>query len=135
MLSFQVYKILHVVSLLGVFMCLGALVVHRMNGGDRAFPARKWVMVSFAVFMMLALTGGFGGLARLGTGMQPWVYAKLALWLLVARPAAAQNYGHQGLCLGDLFYWNAEFVRISRFSRFFSSEAADTTFKNHGFDL
>ena len=83
MLSYQVYKILHLVSLFGVFMCLGALIVHRMNGGDKDFPARKWVMMSFGIFMFLVLTGGFGLLARIGVGMQPWVYAKMVLWLLV----------------------------------------------------
>ena len=83
MLSYQVYKILHLVSLFGVFMSLGALVIHRMNGGDRDFPARKWVNISFGVFMFLALTGGFGLLARIEVGMQPWVYAKMLLWLVL----------------------------------------------------
>ncbi len=83
MLSYQVYKILHLVSLFGVFMCLGSLVVHRMNGGDKEFPARKWVMLSFVVFMFLALIGGFGLLARLEIGMPVWVFAKFTLWFVV----------------------------------------------------
>jgi len=83
MLSYQVYKILHLVSLFGVFMCLGSLIVHRMNGGDKEFPARRWVMLSFAVFMFLALIGGFGLLARLEIGMPVWVFAKFALWFVV----------------------------------------------------
>ncbi len=83
MLSYQIYKILHLVSLFGVVMCLGSLIVQRMNGGDKEFPARRWVMVSFVVFMFLALIGGFGLLARLGIGMPGWVFAKLTLWLVV----------------------------------------------------
>ncbi len=83
MVSYQIYKILHLVSLFGIFMCLGALVIHRMNGGEQEFPARKWVMMSFGVFMFLALTGGFGLMARLGAGMQPWIYAKMVLWLTI----------------------------------------------------
>ncbi len=83
MLSYQIYKILHLVSLFGVFMCLGSLIVQRMNGGDKEFPARRWVMLSFVVFMFLALIGGFGLLARLGIGMPGWVFAKFTLWLVV----------------------------------------------------
>ena len=83
MLSYEVYKILHLVSLFGVFMCLGALVIHRMNGGEKDFPARKWVMISFGTFMLLALTGGFGLMARLNVGMPTWIFAKLGLWSLV----------------------------------------------------
>ncbi len=83
MLSYQVYKILHLVSLFGVFMCLGALVIHHMNGGARDFPARRWLMSSFAIFMFLALVGGFGLMARLGGGMQAWIYTKITLWLVI----------------------------------------------------
>ncbi len=83
MLSYQIYKILHLVSLFGVFMCLGALVIHGMNGGGKDFAARKWVMISFGVFMVLALTGGFGLLARMEIGMPPWIFGKLVLWLAV----------------------------------------------------
>ena len=64
-------------------MSLGALIVNRMNGGEKDFPARKWVMVSFATFMILAIIAGFGAVARLETGIEPWVFAKLVLWLLV----------------------------------------------------
>ncbi|MCH7491225.1 MAG: hypothetical protein IID05_11090 [Gemmatimonadetes bacterium] len=83
MLSYQVYKILHLVSLFGVFMCLGALVIHHMNGGAKHFPARMWLVLSFAIFMFLAFVGGFGLMARLGSGMQTWIYAKIALWLVI----------------------------------------------------
>ncbi len=83
MLSYQVYKILHLVSLFGVFMFLGSLDVHRMNGGDKEFPARRWVMLSFGVFMFLAIVGGFGLLARLEIGMPVWVFARFTLWLVV----------------------------------------------------
>ncbi len=83
MLSYQIYKILHLVSLFGVFMCLGALVIHYMNSGAKDFPARMWLMLSFATFMFLALVGGFGLMARLGGGMQTWIYVKITLWLVV----------------------------------------------------
>ncbi len=82
-LSYQIYKILHLVSLFGIFMCLGALVINGMNGGGKDFAARKWVMISFSVFMVLALVGGFGLLARLQVGMPTWIFAKLVLWLAV----------------------------------------------------
>ena len=40
-------------------------------------------MLSFVVFMFLALTGGFGLLARLEVGMPVWVFAKVTLWFVV----------------------------------------------------
>ncbi len=83
MLSYQIYKILHLVSLFGVFMCLGALVIHNMNGGGKDYPARMWLVLSFSAFMFFAFVGGFGLLARLGVGLPTWIFAKIALWLVV----------------------------------------------------
>ncbi len=83
MLSYQVYKILHLGGLFAVFMSLGALVIHGMNGGERLFDARKWVIGSFVTGMVVSIVAGFGMLARLGASMEPWVFAKLGLWLVV----------------------------------------------------
>ncbi len=64
-------------------MCLGALVIHYMNGGAKDYPARMWLVLSFSAFMFLALVAGFGLMGRLGTGMQTWITAKIVLWLVV----------------------------------------------------
>ncbi len=99
-MSYNFYKILHIVSVLGVFASLGAVSYHALNGGARA-GARGRAIVSglHGGGLLLVLVAGFGLAARLElmSGLPGWVYAKLAIWLVAGallavpyrKPAAA----------------------------------------------
>lgn len=84
MLSYGFYKVLHLVSIFSVFLALGAVTLNTINGGDKKYPFRKWVLVTHGVGSVLALVAGFGLLARLGLvgGFPGWVWAKLVIWLV-----------------------------------------------------
>lgn len=88
MLSSATYQLLHVLGFILVFMALGALSLHAMNGGTRnSNGARALVAITHGLGILLILVAGFGMLARLGAmsgGMPGWVWVKVFVWLLLA---------------------------------------------------
>lgn len=80
-MSYDVYKVLHFLGIFMVFLSLGGVTIHVLNGGTKEHGARKLLGMTHGLGLFIALLGGFGLLARLGTGMQGWVYAKLVIWL------------------------------------------------------
>ncbi len=86
-MSYEFYKILHLAAIIGVFASLGATCFHAMNGGVRAGSTGRGLVAGLhGGGILLALVAGFGLLARTGLmgGWPGWVWAKLALWLLLA---------------------------------------------------
>lgn len=83
MISYEIYKIMH---LLGVFMVLAALfgwTINYINGGHKDTPARKILMISHGVGLLFVLVAGFGLLARIHqSALQSWVLLKFCIWLI-----------------------------------------------------
>lgn len=85
-MSYEFYKILHLAAVIGVFVSLGAVCFHAMNGGNKAAATgRGLVSALHGAGLLLALVAGFGLLARTGLmgGWPGWVWAKLTLWVLL----------------------------------------------------
>ena len=83
MLSYQVYKIIHFLGLFMVVAALGGQILHAMNGGTKDHPSKKWLGINSGVGLLVLLVGGFGMLARLGSGVEFWVMVKLGLWVIL----------------------------------------------------
>lgn len=86
-MSYEAYKILHLMSIFAIFAVLGGQCVYAINGGSRATNrAGKLNAIILGVALLVAIMAGFGLLARLNltTGIPGWVWAKLIIWLLVA---------------------------------------------------
>ena len=64
-----------------VIAAVGGQILHAMNGGGKDHPSKKWLGIHSGVGLIILLIGGFGMLARLGTGIQPWLVVKIVLWL------------------------------------------------------
>jgi len=86
-MSPTVYKLIHVAGILLVFMSLGGLALHAMNGGTKETNrARGLTTATYAIGLLLILLGGFGFLGASGmlnAGMPGWAWAKLCIWLTV----------------------------------------------------
>lgn len=82
-MTYQFYKVLHLLGIFMVIATLGGMILHVANGGTRDFMLRKRVSMVHGVGLLFALIGGFGLLARLGlvNGLPGWAIAKLVLWL------------------------------------------------------
>ncbi len=87
MISYSIYKIVHLTGVMMIFLSLGGVIMHAINGGGREHLWRKPVAITHGVGLLVSLVGGFGLLARLGVvhgGLPGWVWAKLGIWLIFA---------------------------------------------------
>jgi uncharacterized membrane protein SirB2 len=74
----QVYSLMHVASAL-------LLVAATFSAFAAPAPARKRNLLILAgVLSLLMLTGGFGLMARMGYEFAPWLYIKIACWLILS---------------------------------------------------
>ena len=121
MMSYQAYKVIHLV---GIFLTLGALAGLALAAASGATKqtnaARRLIAVFHGVGLFVVLLGGFGLLARLGITHGPfpgWVWAKLGLWVLIGalvavpyrRPDLARAVFVSIPLLGGLAAWLAIF--------------------------
>ncbi len=85
MISYAVYKVMHLVGVLMVFLALGGVVTNAVVDGRKHVGWRRSIAITHGVGMLLSLVGGFGLLARLGLvqGLPGWVWVKLAIWLFL----------------------------------------------------
>jgi hypothetical protein len=87
MISYQIYKILHLTGIFMIVISLGGMAVAAINGGVKNHPFRKQLAWTHGIGMVLALVAGFGLLARLGLqhgeGLPVWVIAKLVIWFVL----------------------------------------------------
>jgi hypothetical protein len=88
-MSYEIYKIIHLLGLTLVVLSLGGIAMHSINGGTKGTNVfKKGAMITHGVGLLLLLVAGFGMLARLGIHSFPlWVVAKLVIWLLLGAAA------------------------------------------------
>lgn len=89
MISYGVYKFLHLAAILALFLAVGGATVHAANRGLRSENAARGVLAALhGVSLLLILVGGFGMLARLGIKhdwlFPLWLWGKLVIWSLFA---------------------------------------------------
>ena len=85
-MSYGFYKVLHLISIMAVYLALGAMIFHMMSGGSKMFAKKKFLMITHGVALFFILLAGFGLLARLQIAQMPWplwVWLKLAVWLVL----------------------------------------------------
>jgi hypothetical protein len=89
-MSYEVYKIIHLLGLSMVVMSLGGIILHSINGGSKGSNNfRKGAMITHGVGLFLLLVAGFGMLVKLGIhGVPSWIGGKLIIWLLLGAFAA-----------------------------------------------
>lgn len=100
-MSYEFYKLLHILGAFTVLMALGGMTLHLANGGTRDFTNRKWLAMIHGVGLALSLVAGFGLLARIAhePGLPSWVIGKLVIWLILGGAPA-------------LFYRKRQFAKL-----------------------
>lgn len=85
MISYEIYKFIHLVGLTITVFSLGAMALQMALQRSADFKYRKLIASGHGIGALLLLLGGFGMLARLGIvqNMPTWVYIKIAIWLVV----------------------------------------------------
>lgn len=81
MLSYTLYKVIHVFGILLVFTALGGFAARALGAGNER--SRKLAGMTHGIGLLIVLISGFGLLAKLGVGFPLWVWLKLTIWLLI----------------------------------------------------
>lgn len=78
MISYNVYKLLHLMGIFALFLSLGVASVTQKS-------QTRWASAVHGTALLVILVGGFGLLARLGmtSGLPGWALGKVAIWLLM----------------------------------------------------
>ena len=81
-MSYEFYKVLHLVGVIMVIASLSAMIIGAWIQGSKQFPQRKMLATTHGIGLLVSLIAGFGTLVRLGiTSPWPtWVYGKLLIW-------------------------------------------------------
>lgn len=87
-MSYVVYKLIHLLGIFALMVGLAGMAAHAATGRSKTDnPSYRSLQVLHGLGALIALTGGFGLLARIGAaqGMQfpGWVWAKILLWILL----------------------------------------------------
>jgi hypothetical protein len=89
-MSFEFYKLLHVVSVIVVLFALGGLTAATKAVASSNGSKQKIFSILHGIGLAVILVSGFGMLARLGlVGEMPdWVKLKIGAWLVIGSFAA-----------------------------------------------
>lgn len=96
-MSYEFYKVIHLVSIVFLFSGLMVLLSAKMISNTIPKNIRMLGFISHGIGILLILVSGFGLLARLQI-MSPfpiWAYAKIAIWLLLALAASVLKRRNQ----------------------------------------
>lgn len=105
-MSYEFYKVLHIVSILLVFTSLAGTLTATMVSDPLQKTLRLPLAILHGVGITTLLVSGFGLAARLGLvqGLPIWVWVKIAIWLVMgASIALAKRKAKWGLPL--LYAW------------------------------
>ncbi|EMJ99540.1 hypothetical protein AB3N61_17540 [Leptospira sp. WS58.C1] len=83
MISYPVYKLIHILGILFLFSAYGGLALHVISGGTKENAPKKLIASAHGIGMTFILIGGIGMLERIGllTSFQGWIIAKALIWL------------------------------------------------------
>ncbi|MFQ5527147.1 MAG: hypothetical protein ACE5GX_12905 [Thermoanaerobaculia bacterium] len=83
-MSYAAYKLIHIASILFLFTTIGGVALYGANGGTKQNNVgRIWVAAIHGLTLAFIFISGFGLIAKIGTGFQAWVWAKVALWFVI----------------------------------------------------
>lgn len=81
MISYETYKLLHLITLFMIVSCLGVVI-----GEGRWISSKKFKTIT-SVISLLVFVGGMGLIARIGfkhgEPFPLWIWVKMACWVLL----------------------------------------------------
>ncbi|MCZ6486114.1 MAG: hypothetical protein O6826_10495 [Acidobacteria bacterium] len=84
MMSYPVFKVLHLIGVFMVLVSLGGLIVLGAAGELNHSRWRKLAALTNGIGLAVVFIGGFGllGLLQLGWPWPGWIFSKIFIWLL-----------------------------------------------------
>jgi hypothetical protein len=84
-MSYEFYRVLHLVGIFALLLSLGGTLLHTQQGGLRYHLNRSWLMMFHGAGLLIIFVAGFGLIAKthVGTPWPGWLWCKLLIWLLL----------------------------------------------------
>jgi hypothetical protein len=84
MISYGLYKVIHILGLILLFSGLGGILLAYATGTPKG-SAKLAGFLAHGLGLLFLIVSGFGMAARLGYGgnLPMWIYAKLGVWLIM----------------------------------------------------
>jgi hypothetical protein len=87
-MSYITYKLIHLTGLFTLMVALAGMAAHAAAGHSKEENgAYRSLLILHGLGALVALTGGFGLMARVGVAhgelFPGWIWAKLLLWLIL----------------------------------------------------
>lgn len=106
-MSYEFYKVVHLLGILLLFTALGGSAMLALRGGtdEERKPFRKLLMATHGTALLIIFVAGFGLMARkgmMGAGWPGWIYVKLGVWLVLG---GAVTYVRKQPQLGKIWYF------------------------------
>ena len=95
-MSPELYRVLHVVGVLFLFLGLGGMFASEPGKGSKLFPALH------GIGLLVMLVAGIGFAHKSGLGWPAWLLAKIACWVVVAATPTLVKRGVLPRALGIL---------------------------------
>ncbi|WP_413558294.1 hypothetical protein [Bdellovibrio sp. HCB209] len=106
-MTYEFYKIAHMLGLITLFFGFGGLLVTTYAGVTLNSKARLMSFATHGMGLLLLLIGGFGMLAKMGIMKQlpGWALAKLGIWVIMgAAISIVKRKGHIGWPIAILLF-------------------------------
>ncbi len=106
-MSYEFYKILHVLGLILLFFGFGGLLLAAYSKMELKKPARVMGFITHGLGLLFLIVSGFGMAARLGlmTNLPAWIKAKVVLWALLGISISlVKRKGHIGWPIAILLW-------------------------------
>ncbi|QLY24671.1 hypothetical protein [Bdellovibrio sp. KM01] len=106
-MTYEFYKILHMLGLITLFFGFGGLLVTSYAGIALNAKARMMSFATHGMGLLFLLIGGFGMLAKMGIMKQlpGWALAKLGIWVIMgAAISIVKRKGHIGWPIAILLF-------------------------------
>jgi len=84
MISYDAYKVIHILGIMFLFISLGAYLMLSMNQSE---IGKKLAAFTHGLALLIIIAAGFGLLVRLGytgTDWPLWIWIKLFVWIIMA---------------------------------------------------
>ena len=87
-MSYVAYKLIHLFGIFSLMVALAGMASHAAAGHPKAEnTGYRTLLILHGVGALVALTGGFGLMARVGIthgeGFPGWIWVKLLLWIVL----------------------------------------------------
>ena len=104
MISYNAYKVLHLVGVFMILVSLGGLMAASAANAGRKSALHKLAMITNGIGLLVALVAGFGLIALLRLDWPYWVSGKILIWLLLAAMSALIRRHPESV---SLYWWGA----------------------------